>query len=402
MRCGTESFTKEQHYEFLLGRKKKKKTPWLLGSHTNVWAIGAVMYELMTLMRVFPAIIRSLGQSRQGIEEIRRNHHPEYSHALRDCIRRCLRPKPSHRPFAATLLEEVKGYRDTIRRETGEKPKVGDNVFYIGHEFKQMVPGSWQASQGAKEKKPHEPEQGFHDPELSSVVFPFFADANYLSSDLPARSALDRRKREEADAIRAWTSEPTGDEGNDSGPEEVGRLSEEGRSGRREIPPGSNDESDNNIRRAKIRSSAGDEASEGSPVEEEKAEEREEVEMETEKEEEVVIEGTLGGLGTMEEEQEEDTNELGGDGSLAEGEAEASEDIGGIEDRDDEDYEDEGETEDNDEDEYDDSETSENVPRRRRGATPFEDQTYDDGSGDVEDDDEPSVTVGRRRMRGAL
>lgn len=392
---------KEQHKEFFEGRKKRKKTPWRIGSHTNVWAIGAVMYELMTLKRVFPAIVRCLGESRQGIEEIRTNHSPEYSHALRDCIQRCLRPKPLHRPFAATLREEVKSYRDTIRRETGENPKVGDNVFYIGHDFKQLVSGSWQASQGAKEKKPHEPEQGFHDPELPTVAFPIFPDANYVSSDLPPKSVMKRRKKEEADAIRAWSSEPTGEEGNDSGPEEAGRLFEEGRSARRDISSGSKDESNINVRRARTRSLAGDERSEGSRLEKERTDETEAGEEETEKEE--VQERTLGESGLVEEEDNASEVEEEGSSAQGEAEAEASEDEGGIEDGDDEDYEDEGEIEDDDEDEHDDdNETSEIVSMRRRGARPFEDQTYDDGSGDVEDDAEPSVTVGRRRMRGDL
>lgn len=139
-----------------------------LSSYTNIWAIGATMYELLTLHR-FRKALHSGG-------EIRTDRTPEYTDTLRHLVRSCLRPNPQDRPDIPQLLEIIRHSRSQfklegsrLRGEDQSVPHETERLYYSGKEIETMEPGRWQPTNPDLMEKD---ESGFRDPRYSTLKFP--------------------------------------------------------------------------------------------------------------------------------------------------------------------------------------------------------------------------------------
>lgn len=160
-----------------------------LASYTNIWALGATMYELLTLHRVRSALYVDDTDPYGGIEglpEITTGKDPEYTGALRSLIRQCLRPNPDDRPRIGEMEEQIGKYRQRmahyyypIRGEDKTIPAEEERLYYHGKEIETMKPGRYRPSPG---RNLQVPESGFLDPSQTAIRFPQFGTPSPTSS----------------------------------------------------------------------------------------------------------------------------------------------------------------------------------------------------------------------------
>lgn len=173
----------EQRYrknfpEYLLEGNNKQ-----LSSQTNIWAVGAVMHELLTLHYVWPALFAGTAPrgTMEGLPDITTGKVPEYSIALRSLIQKCLRPRPDHRPRLARLRRKVGEYRQQLTDDLDQErtadlvPLDEERLYFRGKEIETMAPGNWQPSKGRTRGRPEGPESGFADPNFTPIRFPHFS-----------------------------------------------------------------------------------------------------------------------------------------------------------------------------------------------------------------------------------
>ncbi|CAF9919092.1 G2-specific serine/threonine protein kinase [Imshaugia aleurites] len=155
--------------------------PLSILAHTNVWAIGATMFELMTLHRVPGFLLKPRGDitDEEGIKPIQTNRKPPYSSQLSKLIQECLKPIPLDRPNVKELLARIRTHRDAIvrlvrEREGAEtaKPLEDERLYYVGNEIKWAKTGDWQPHE--LDRDPNKSEDGFADPDLSPIQYPVF------------------------------------------------------------------------------------------------------------------------------------------------------------------------------------------------------------------------------------
>ena len=152
-----------------------KNRPRLL-AHTNIWAIGATMYELLTLHR--------LGKSIGGKYPDRKVGDPfmtkyGYSPALSKFIRDCLQLQPKDRPPIETIQLTINTHRRIIAEHDHDKrgkdtraPTKEERVYYRGNEIEEMEVGDFVLDAG-EVRDTDGPETGFPDPEVASIKFPW-------------------------------------------------------------------------------------------------------------------------------------------------------------------------------------------------------------------------------------
>ncbi|KAL9000177.1 MAG: hypothetical protein Q9169_001079 [Polycauliona sp. 2 TL-2023] len=91
----------------------KKGWP-LLGTHTNVWQVGACMYELIVLTGVTYDLVKAKNEGRV-LGKVQTHRTPEYSKALTDLVHRCLKIAPGKRPTLKTLGEIIESRRSAFK-----------------------------------------------------------------------------------------------------------------------------------------------------------------------------------------------------------------------------------------------------------------------------------------------
>ena len=205
---------KEQREKVHEERRKRNEIEWKIMSPTNVWAIGLIMYEMITLDRH-----DSLHEHSKKFVPDNRGHglilepfntrcQPEYSQEIRDVIRRCLKLEPSRRNTLIDTQVAIDSYRDAThgemfsQAETGQsvsKPPDKERLYYIGNEIQQMAPGDWRPDPRRKETHPDAQEGLYADPELTPIKFPFFNGANY--DDPPSEDDTSNGSHEEDTAV---------------------------------------------------------------------------------------------------------------------------------------------------------------------------------------------------------
>ncbi len=153
-------------------------------AHTNVWAIGATMFELMTLHRVRSFLLKPRGNiiDEEGIKPIETDRNPPYSSQLSKLIQDCLKPIPLDRPNVMELRTKISTHRDVIvglaREREGEekaKPLEDERLYYVGNEIKWAKTGDWQPHE--RDKDSNKSEDGFVDPDFSPIGYPVFEDS---------------------------------------------------------------------------------------------------------------------------------------------------------------------------------------------------------------------------------
>ncbi|KAI9719435.1 MAG: hypothetical protein M1812_003506 [Candelaria pacifica] len=123
-----------------------KKSEGKLAAWTNVWGIGAVMYELMTLIPV-----RRIYMKGNGVLPINTTRVPDYSPELRNLIRECLNASPEKRVDLAKLNQITKRFLNKTKRAgIGQKEKL----YYRGAEINQMPLGDREPMAYEKKYKP--------------------------------------------------------------------------------------------------------------------------------------------------------------------------------------------------------------------------------------------------------
>lgn len=165
-------------------RKQKNLPPFLfdddnrsLSSYTNLWAVGATMYELLTLHHVWPALYEDVIDpegTKEGLPTITTGKDLEYSWALRSLIQKCLRPRPEDRPRIGDVQHLIEKMRRQFaenfqqRRENQQVPLEEERLYYRDKEIEGMARGNFVPSR--TESNPQE--SGFQDPDFTPIRFP--------------------------------------------------------------------------------------------------------------------------------------------------------------------------------------------------------------------------------------
>ncbi|KAL9576723.1 MAG: hypothetical protein Q9212_006864, partial [Teloschistes hypoglaucus] len=117
-----------------------------LGSHTNVWEVGACMYKLMTLTDVEFQFWKKLNKNGNMMNKIKTNRLPvDYSAELRNLVFECLKFDPIKRPNIHNLQERVEQGRDKFRNAwwKGEAVQEDARILVANDELNQMKTGDW-------------------------------------------------------------------------------------------------------------------------------------------------------------------------------------------------------------------------------------------------------------------
>ncbi|KAL8669751.1 MAG: hypothetical protein Q9224_007719, partial [Gallowayella concinna] len=110
-------------------RKYKHRRPKLL-AHTNIWGIGAVMCDLMTLKPVKRYLYNkhNLSYDDDSYEEatvrMKLEDPDRYHSTLTDTALRCIHPDPSRRPTASELIAAL----ENLERKWGRKYWYGSDA----------------------------------------------------------------------------------------------------------------------------------------------------------------------------------------------------------------------------------------------------------------------------------
>lgn len=181
-KAGTPGYKAPEQKEPLLLVPESHPSPVL--AHTNVWAIGATMFELMTLHRVHRFLLKAQGNviDEEGIQPIETSRKPPYSSQLSNLIQNCLKPTPVDRPDVMELRTKISTHRDAViklvrEREGAEaaKPMDDERLYYVGNEIKWAKPGDWQPHE--RDKGSNKSEDKFADPDLSPIQYPIFEES---------------------------------------------------------------------------------------------------------------------------------------------------------------------------------------------------------------------------------
>lgn len=127
-----------------------KQPGYQFGPAHNIWAIGFIMWEMLTL-RDFADLGEEIERlterqywgllQEEAILEVETTQVPEYSDDLLVLIRECLRISPQRRPTASDIFERTKkalvDSNQTVQQ--GDQPsKNGTRLYYRGHEINDM------------------------------------------------------------------------------------------------------------------------------------------------------------------------------------------------------------------------------------------------------------------------
>jgi hypothetical protein len=126
----------------------------------NVWCMGKLMYDLLTLAWPFDledtmekdtTEARYYGEyNEHAIPEIKTTKKPEYSNLIRDLIRECLHIKIAKRPTPEQVLERAqRGLEAVMRSSEGRMGnRNGPRLYYMGNEINHMPVGDAGLSMG--------------------------------------------------------------------------------------------------------------------------------------------------------------------------------------------------------------------------------------------------------------
>lgn len=206
-----------------------------LSCYTNIWAIGATMYELLTLHHVKKALYpNEINEDGEGLAEIRTKKEPEYTDALRTLVRSCLRPNPQDRPDIRQLQKIITSSRSEFKLEgsrlRGEDqftPHESERLYYLGKEIESMKAGRWEPTDPDLTEGE---ESGFRDPRYSAMRFPDWRRVKKTDDDDEDRSSSsdgERATRRIQAGYTGDTAQVTGSSGGNGADEMIEDLEEE-------------------------------------------------------------------------------------------------------------------------------------------------------------------------------
>ena len=108
-----------------------------ISAHTNIWAIGAIMFELWLHEPVAHYLVD------MDLKDVPNAHNPRYSSTLTDLIKLCLMKEPRERPRLEELELKIGTKCHTISTEYAANPSLieHERLYYKGSEINQMPPG---------------------------------------------------------------------------------------------------------------------------------------------------------------------------------------------------------------------------------------------------------------------
>lgn len=116
-----------------------------ISAHTNIWGIGAIMFELLTHEAVVYYLTDDEWTVNEAFFDIPNVRTPRYSGALTELIKLCLMPEPWDRPSIEELELKIGAKCQRIMNEYTANPSLQtqDRLYYAGSEINQMPPGDW-------------------------------------------------------------------------------------------------------------------------------------------------------------------------------------------------------------------------------------------------------------------
>lgn len=152
-----------------------------LSAHTNIWGIGAIMFELLTNEAVVLYLSDEEWTLNEAFQQIPNVRNPRYSSALTELIRLCLMPEPWDRPSIEELELKIGVRCQSVTDELAANPSLHqqDRLYYKGSEINQMPPGDWNYWNPVREYVLTPSEDPFHtrgpkNPFTDSIVYPHF------------------------------------------------------------------------------------------------------------------------------------------------------------------------------------------------------------------------------------
>ncbi|KAM0798993.1 kinase-like domain-containing protein [Usnea florida] len=108
-----------------------------ISAHTNIWGIGAIMFELWIHEPVTHFLVDMV------LKDVPDTHNPRYSSTLTDLIKLCLMKEPEERPRLEELELKIGTKFQSISTEYVANPSLieHERLYYKGSEINQMPPG---------------------------------------------------------------------------------------------------------------------------------------------------------------------------------------------------------------------------------------------------------------------
>ena len=160
-----------------------------LSAHTNVWGIGAIMFELLTNEAVAHYLYDNKWTVDGVFTDIPNLRNPKYSGVLTELIRLCLMPDPWDRPSIEELELKIGARCQSIMNEYAANPSLQqkDRLYYKGSEINQMPPGNGHYWNPAMSDVPHPSDppdlNEIRNPFTDSIVYPPFPSSEQHSSE---------------------------------------------------------------------------------------------------------------------------------------------------------------------------------------------------------------------------
>jgi len=176
-------------------------------AHTNVWEIGATMFELLTLERV-NYYYKELGNYGKLDAAALIKRYPYQ--VLMTTILRCLEPEPVDRitieGLQIIIRQEQESFVDPFAvqpKENSTNPDENDRLYYRGNEIENMPPGDWIANHSTPEDT-KDSDDVYRDPSLSPLRYPVFEDESDGSDDNGESDGLDDEDEDLSTKTRLW------------------------------------------------------------------------------------------------------------------------------------------------------------------------------------------------------
>lgn len=158
--------------------------------YTNIWEIGATMFELLTLERVEYYF---MDQGHDGNLDESALHKRWPYPILMTTILSCLEGDPASRYSIGDLQDRIRGYRNrcvidklqfvarqphdnSVASNAGPNldtnPEDATRLYYRGNEIEQMQYGSWRRNLSSPDYRTRETDDFYRDPEVRTLIFP--------------------------------------------------------------------------------------------------------------------------------------------------------------------------------------------------------------------------------------
>ncbi|KAK0509162.1 hypothetical protein JMJ35_008533 [Cladonia borealis] len=182
--CGTANYMAPEQQPLHERERKAERQGKRLIRHilspTNVFAIGATMFELVTLERADHWFDETGGLGALSSQVMLNANNSAYSDQLIELIVGCMNAEPADRIEVEELHAQIKRHRDLIAKDYGSRePRNNDRLYYKGNEINDMPAGDFIPLVGKIERPNLAEPLDFIDPSLSPVRFPDLGPAAY-------------------------------------------------------------------------------------------------------------------------------------------------------------------------------------------------------------------------------